>query len=112
MATSRWSFTHEGRAFAFNLSTQVLVEEFVWRAEIWCDQMEVGQLAGRAGLHPYRPNRARSPCSAFDRFSERDFMLCADAAIEVSASASLRFSPSRIAVIMVLLSPRSVTASR
>ena len=47
MATSRWSFTHEGRAFAFNLSTQVLVEEFVWRAEIWCDQMEVGRLAGR-----------------------------------------------------------------
>ena len=46
MATSRWSFTHEGRAFAFNLSTQVLVEEFVWRAEIWCDQMEVGSLPG------------------------------------------------------------------
>ena len=52
----------------------------------------------------YKPNRARSDFSAAARFSARDLMVCAVAPTEVSALVSLRFSPSRSALIMVLLS--------
>ena len=47
MAMSRWSFVHEGHAFRFDLVTQLFVEEYVWHADVWCDQEEVGHTSGR-----------------------------------------------------------------
>jgi len=62
MAITRWSFTHEGRAFSFDLATRLLRDEFLWEASLRCDQKEIGQVAGRVARQSLAPSQWTQSC--------------------------------------------------